>query len=158
MGIGSPRIRPRILLFAALLTSCSGPPGAPEYSVGFYNDTPGELTETRADWRVNGIAHHDEAGVLSPGAEKASDEQPRPIPERATVTWRTADGKAHSKDVEVAKLIGDPSSFSGTVYFKFMADGNVAAVPLTYAQERQAAEHGKSALRDGAQGQQPKEK
>jgi hypothetical protein len=85
--------------------------------------------------------------VLSPDAEGASDAQPRPIPEKATVRWKTADGKAHGKDVEVAKLIADPPNFSGTIYFKFTADGSVAVVPLTYDEERRQAEHGKSALR-----------
>jgi len=127
---------------------CDARKAEPGYSIGFYNDTDATLTNTRADWHANGAAHHEEAGFLSPHAEKASDGEPQPIPEKANINWKTADGKVHSREVEIAKLIANPRQFSGTIYFKFTADGGVTVVPLTYADERKAAEHGKSALQE----------
>lgn len=139
-----------VVAFGAAMTSCENVP--PEYSVGFYNATGGDITDARADWQAGGRAYHESLMILSVGAEGAAGEQPRPIPESAAVTWKTADGKVHNAVVAVAKLIADPPGFAGTIYFKFGAEGGVTVVPLTYAQERQAAEHGRSALRDGFRG------
>jgi hypothetical protein len=102
----------------------------PEYSLGFYNDTGTQITDSRADWHADGIAHFDGGGVLSPGADKVSHRDPRPIPSKTTVTWKTVDGKAHIQEVEVAKLVADPPKFSGTIYFKFTADDHVTVIPL----------------------------
>jgi hypothetical protein len=138
-------------VFAVLgpILSCDRAPSGPGYSTGFYNDTGAQITATRADWIAGGVSHYDEAGVLSPNAEKATDGQPRPIPEKATVTWATADGNKHSKDVNVAKLIADPARFSGTIYFQFTADGQVIVVPLGGADEQdiRKAAHRKAASR-----------
>jgi hypothetical protein len=58
----------------------------------------------------------------------------RPMPEKVTVEWKTADGNSHHQEVAVAKLVDQPATFSGTIYFRFNPDGTVTVVPLTYNQ------------------------
>lgn len=145
-----------LLLFLpfALAMAAAGPLGctvdhdSPEYSLGFYNHTAAQINGTRADWQVDGRSHYDEGGVLPPSIDKVSHQDPRPIPSRATVTWKTADGKSHSQQVAVGTLIPDPAKFSGTIYFVFDPDGSVRAVPLTYAEQWRFAEQRKMAVRE----------
>jgi hypothetical protein len=124
------------LLLILSLSGCSskidGDVGGPEYSIGFFNATDGHISEARADWQTGGVAKQQEGGVMNAGADAVFHEQPRPIPQKATVSWRTSDTTMHHSDVEVSKLIADPATFSGTVYFKIAADGSVKVVPLTY--------------------------
>lgn len=104
----------------------------PAYSINFVNDSPGQIREVRADWQANGVARHEGAvAMMNPGIEAGFSDEPRPIPEKATVSWITADGIAHRREVEVSKLIRDPARFAGIVYFKIVGDGDVKAVPLT---------------------------
>jgi hypothetical protein len=136
-----------VFLLTATLGSCNRPRSAPEYSFGYYNDTGVEITDVRLSWLANQVTHQDGAGVLGTGGSgAASHEQPRPIPEKATVAWKTADGTGHSKDVAVVEAVVDPSNFSGTIFFKFTAAGDVKVVPITYAQRDQLAAQGKPAI------------
>lgn len=145
-----------LLLFLplALGMAAAGPAGcsvaheSPEYSLGFYNHTAAQIDGSRVDWQVDGIAHFDGGGVLGPRSDAVSHQDPRPIPAEVTVTWKTVDGKAHSQRVAVAKLIPNPPTFSGTVYFIFDPDGSVRVAPLTYAERRRFAEQGKTAIRE----------
>jgi hypothetical protein len=119
-------------LLLAAASSCARGPDGPEYSIGFFNDTPGQIDNARADWKVDGAARHQEGGVMDPSVEAVFHQVARPIPGRAAISWKTGDGMVHRREVEVSKLIADPAKFSGTVYFKIAADGSVKAVPLTY--------------------------
>lgn len=130
------------------LAGCAVWHDSPEYSLGFYNDTANQIDDSRVDWRVNHIAHFDGGGVLVSEGEAVSHQDPRPIPAEVTVTWKTADGKAHSQRAAVAKLIRDPAKFSGTIYFKFTADGKVEVIPITYEEQDRVAAQGKSAIRE----------
>jgi hypothetical protein len=147
MYVGSRLVWYSVLSLVLAAVSCNRLSGPPEYSFGYYNDAGAEITDVRSDWRAKGTAYHDEAGILGVGGSgKASHEQPRPIPEKATVAWKTADGTGHSKDVAVVEAVVDPSNFSGTIFFKFTAAGDVKVVPITYAQRDQLAAQGKPAI------------
>jgi hypothetical protein len=111
----------------------------PEYSFGFYNDTPLQISEARADWEVNGKAHTDGGGIMNPGIEALLHDEPRPIPPELVVSWTSADGSNHRQPVEVAKLIADPEKFYGVVYLKIEANGSVQVVPLTYEERDRLA-------------------
>lgn len=108
--------------------------GSPEYSMGFYDDTLTEITACRVEWQAGGHAEHEDLGILSPRETAVSHQQPRPIPAKATVKWKTADGKPHIQEVEIAKLIVNVPQFAGTIYFKFIADDRVIVVPMTYTE------------------------
>lgn len=135
------------LVSLALLSVLGGFPGCgkgnggPPYGMGFHNETTATITDTRVDWTSDRGAFNDGAGILAAGADGTTSSDPRPIPLKATVTWKTADGKPHSQVVEVANLIPEPAKFSGTIYFKFMSDGSVKVVPLTYTQIQNLAAH-----------------
>ncbi len=68
-------------------------------------------------------------GTLSPGIWKLHGNPGHPIPETATVEWRTEDGQMHRKDVEVKSLI--PKGFRGDIEFEIADDNtvNVRAIP-----------------------------
>ena len=136
-----------VLSVTLAAASCSRRSNAPEYSLGYYNDTGAQITDVRSDWHAGGAAFHDEAGVLGVGGSgKASHEQPRPIPEKAVISWKTADGGAHAKEVAVAPLLDHPETFTGTIFFKFTVAGDVKVVPMTYARRDQLAAQGKPAI------------
>jgi hypothetical protein len=117
---------------------------SPEYSIGGYNDTATQIADSRVDWQSEGQHHHEDIGILSPREGKLYGQEPRPLPDKATLRWTTSDGAPHRQEIEIAKLIADPPKFSGTIYFKFTADGRVIVIPLTYdEQERLATEHKK---------------
>jgi hypothetical protein len=104
----------------------------PAYSISFVNGTLGQIREVRADWQAGGIPRHEGAvATMRAGIEAEFSDEPRPIPEKATVSWIAADGTPHHRDVEVSKLIRDPAGFAGIVYFKIVGDGDVKVVPLT---------------------------
>jgi hypothetical protein len=62
-------------------------------------------------------------GVLSPGIWKIHGNPDYPIPDVATVEWRTEDGEMHSRQVEVKKLV--PKGFKGDIQFEIADDHTV---------------------------------
>jgi hypothetical protein len=91
-----------------------------QYAVVLRNSTSEELDEVHVsygDFRSIG-------GVLPPGIEKGEGGVPVPIPDRALVTWRDAQGKLHSVAVPVKSVL--PGAFrSGEIYFDIQPDGSV---------------------------------
>ena len=117
---------------------------SPEYSVGFFNDGSSLITDGRVDWRIGSTDRHELLGNVGSEGWKVTHSVLRPIPDVATVTWQTADGRTHRANVDVAKKIADPRHFSGTVFFKILADGTVRVVPLTYDEIRRLSYERKS--------------
>lgn len=121
----------------------------PEYDWGFYNATTKPLNEVAIDCVINGIAYHDgDPDPLPPDLKHEGDSTirtwgPDPMPARVTVSWRTADGKKHKQDVEVASTIQDLGHFTGIVYFKFTPEGGVKVVPIPQALFDSMQQHGR---------------
>ena len=137
------------MLLPALLTLIIGgaagcQSNSPEYSVGFYNDNSALISGCRVDWAVDGEKRHELLGDVGAGGPAVTHSVLRPIPRTAKVTWETPDGKVHDSQVDVATCMPDPAHFSGTVFFKVMADGTVRVVPLTYDEIRRLSYEQKS--------------
>jgi hypothetical protein len=125
------------MLLPALLTFIIGgvvgcQSNSPEYSIGFFNDNPDLISASRVDWRIGGNDRRELLGNVGSHGWKVTHSVLRPIPPTVTVTWQTADGRTHNAHVDLAKTMADPVHFSGTVFFKVMADGSVRVVPLMY--------------------------
>ena len=146
------------MLLLPLLCGCTafggGPgPRVPEYSLGFYNATGRELTGVHVTWVADGVPYRVGAGILIPTAKAVSHFAPDPIPPRVTVWWRTPDGEdgedgeGHSREVEVASKVPDLRSFTGTVWFKFTADG-VEVVPMSEAEKLERAKQRRRVVPD----------
>lgn len=103
---------------------------SPEYAIGFANRTPVEYTEVRVEWTSGGVKYSPSAGRLSTDSRKEDNEAPDPIPDSATVVWKTPNGKEHRQTVIVAKKIKNIATWTGTVWFKF-TDNGVEVVPLS---------------------------
>jgi hypothetical protein len=57
------------ILAALLITGAMSFAEAPEYSIGFFNSTPGRISEARVEWKVDGTARHEGGGVMNSGVE-----------------------------------------------------------------------------------------
>ena len=112
-------------------TRCARRAELPQYKMAFYNGTTGHIMEARADWMVDGHAGKAEGGAANPGVSKVEMLRPQPVPEIATVKWRTANGISHKREVEIKKLIAAPDRFDGTIFLKIAESGTVTVVPLT---------------------------
>jgi hypothetical protein len=62
-------------------------------------------------------------GFLPAGLYAGHGHPDQPIPNRATVEWRTLDGQMHRKDVEVKELV--PKRFRGDIQFEIADDETV---------------------------------
>jgi len=62
-------------------------------------------------------------GIIIPRSEKGHGNPDYPIPETATVEWRTDDGQMHHTEVEVKRLV--PKGFRGDIVFEISDDNNV---------------------------------
>lgn len=102
----------------------------PFYAIGFANRTSELLSDVRSEWVANGVKYAPSAGFLGTNSTKEDNEAPDPIPESATVIWKTPDGKEHRQTLIVAKKIKNISTWTGTVWFKFTEKG-VEVVPLS---------------------------
>ena len=92
---------------------------APDYGVAVRNLTSSLITDahvTFGNFKSTG-------GAIDPGIYKITHEIGEPIPEEATVEWRTADGRLHVKRVAVKSVI--PRNFSGRIFFEIMPDQTV---------------------------------
>jgi hypothetical protein len=101
----------------------------PRYAWEFRNDTDvdihgvGMLADTHESAGAGDLAVGHGGARESPGLD--------PIPARATIRWRTADGRHHEQEVEIAGRIADPKHFGGTIYFIYRRDGTWTVVPIT---------------------------
>jgi hypothetical protein len=77
-------------------------------------------------------------GVCTVGA-------PYPIPDRVDVQWKTKDGAVHRQTVAVPPQIAHSNDFTGSVFYRFAADG-VSIVPRTYAEQERNVAEGKAAV------------
>ncbi|MDB5290620.1 MAG: hypothetical protein JWL69_1861 [Phycisphaerales bacterium] len=128
---------------AAVALDVSHPRGdyvrrSPEYGFGFYNATGQELEDSGITWVGDGRFHSAGGGVMAVGSTKTQDDEPAPIPEKVTAFWKTADGKMHRKEVEVAPLVTDLKGFTGTIWLKFTNEG-VTVVPMTNKEQDRLA-------------------
>ena len=72
-------------------------------------------------------------GILIAGSKKGQGRPEYPIPDSATVEWRTDDGVMHRKDVDVRKLV--PKGFRGDIQFEIDDDNNVTVRIIPEAPE-----------------------
>ena len=100
-----------------LVLTCSEP--AQPYNVAVKNATSARFQDavvSFGEFRSLG-------GSLPPGSHTRQGPIPYPIPDRATVTWRTADGVSHSKEVAVRPTV--PTDFRGSIFFDVVEGGDV---------------------------------
>src|SRR5690606_4117607 len=112
-------------------SSGSGGWHTPAYGIGVKNATKITFDDVAIEYPTeNGEMYRATFGVLVEGRYNKRSFEPNPIPQRATVSWRTPDGKLHKRDVVVADRVPDIRSFKGTVWFKISAE-DVTVVPMT---------------------------
>lgn len=105
-------VRQRVLLLVFISLAC-----AKEYGIAVRNMTPNVITEAH----VTFDGFKSIGGVLDPGIYAVTYETARPIPQSATVEWRTHDGHLHSRVV----AIDVPSGFGDRIFFEIMPDQTV---------------------------------
>jgi hypothetical protein len=129
-------------VLAFWFSGCHGtPPQEPQtgYEFGFFNATGQELGPQTLDWQTGGVPHRTGGAILVPGggATRFYD-SPLPMPEAATVSWTTADGRPHKQEVQIAKSLPKGKEFAGTIWLKFTDEG-VVVVPMTYEERHRLA-------------------
>jgi hypothetical protein len=95
------------------------------YSVSVRNMTQATIT----DAHVSFDGFRSIGGTVDPGIYKSNVDVQRPIPEEATVEWRTSDNVSHRRVVKVRSAV--PARFRGEIFFEIMPDGTVKVVPRT---------------------------
>jgi hypothetical protein len=111
-----------LLLFLPflLMAGCQSVPKVQEYSIAVKNGTSAPILEV--DVRFDKFSSG--GGYLRPGVSKTYELVPFPIPEKATVYWKSKDGKSHEKTVEVMSAI--PKGFNaGDISFTIFEDEKV---------------------------------
>jgi len=113
-------------------------PAKMPYDIGFRSVGKGNLDEVELRWAANGRDYMAGAGFLSPGGTKTNGltNHPPPIPEKATLTWKSPDGKHHKEEVAIRALVPDPNHFYGTIWIKFMPDGTPKVKPMSWDEMR----------------------
>lgn len=106
-----------VAALAFLIMAC-----APDYGVAVRNLTAQELAEAS----VNFDGFSSIGGVLPSGIYKITYDVGRPIPDRATVRWRSPDGALQTRIVKVRDVV--PRNYGGRIFFEIMPDGNVRVV------------------------------
>lgn len=128
-----------VQLIAAAHYGCApaapaGDAHGPDHQEGYYNATQNEIFDAIIYWSV-GDRHDAHGYFLLPAlGTKLVVSAVDPIPDRATILWKTADGAAHRSEVKVANAIPDLKAFRGTVWYKF-TENNVEVVPISYIEE-----------------------
>lgn len=84
-------------------------------------------TKTITDANVQYDDFRSLGGIVSPGYGKSHQNPNYPIPEKATIEWRTEDGKLHQKEVEVKRHV--PRNFRGDIQFE-IDDNNEVKVKI----------------------------
>ena len=92
---------------------------ATNYSVVIVNGT----TNVIDDSHVRFGTFESVGGYLRPGKKATHNFVPVPIPEIASVVWKTPNGESHVKEVQVKTVL--PKSFRGKIIFTIQSNGNV---------------------------------
>ena len=90
-----------------------------EYNISIRNTGSAPITEAHVIYD----GFRSAGGNIQPGGGGVHLLPDYPIPDRATVEWRTADGQTHRTEVEVRKLI--PKGFRGDIQFGIAEDNTV---------------------------------
>jgi hypothetical protein len=101
----------RLVGLTGLLLSLACANGVPMYNVAVKNATRQHLVDVH-------VSFGDFSSLttqLHPDSHMRQGRVPHPIPDRATVTWRTPDGAVHKKEVAVKPAV--PADFSGDIFF-----------------------------------------
>jgi len=109
----------RLLAVCCILSLCAGCSQLDEYDILIKNVGSKGIDDAHVcfgEFRSIG-------GILSPGRGKLHGNPEHPIPEKATVEWRTEDGVMHREEVEVLKHI--PKGFRGDIQFEIDDDNSV---------------------------------
>ena len=115
----SQRMRRALIIFVLFLAYCSH---VGEYSVAIENRTGRQITD--ADLFYRGANFLAIGGSIAPGSGGVHLAVRAPIPESATVQWRTPDGVLHRQEVEVRRNV--PRNFArGRIFFVVRADHTV---------------------------------
>ena len=93
------------------------------YAVVLQNDGTSKLTDTTVVYD----GFRSIGGNLIPKSKKTHLSPRYPIPDKATVVWRTPDGVLHEKEVEVKRRV--PAKFHGDIFFKIDDQNNVTVEP-----------------------------
>jgi hypothetical protein len=101
----------RYLLLLLILVIC-GCKTTQDYDIVIRNI--GTKIITNADVTYGGF--HSGGGIVSPGYGATYQNPDYTIPEKATIEWRTEDGKLHQKEVEVKRHV--PRNFRGDIQFE----------------------------------------
>ena len=138
-------------LLTLVSTGCCGPEKRqlPDYDNSFWNVTSARIDDVRITWQANGKTVVQSPGDIDPATYhyvgQSMAAAPLPIPEIVSVSWKTADGKAHEQTVNVASRIPDIKHFDGSIFYKFSAEG-VAIVPRSYAEQEKNVKADKAAV------------
>ena len=109
-------------MVASLLSGCSLMMGGRLNAVVLNNTGKQELNDAHVSYGE----FESVGGVLVPGAVAGHGGISHPLPERATVQWRTPDGTLHSKEVAVRSQL--PKGFRGEVWFQIDDSSGVTVI------------------------------
>jgi hypothetical protein len=93
--------------------------GTSEYSVAVFNGSPDTVSDADVSFRGFYFIY----GWLRPGILKVNGSASSPIPDYATVRWRTADGLMHEQKVAVRSVL--PRGYRGDLSFTIRPDNTV---------------------------------
>jgi len=109
----------RLLVISVLAAAISGCRTTSDYNVSIRN-VGGSVIN---DAHVSYSDFQSVGGIIVPGGGCKHLFPDHPIPETATVEWRTEDGVMHREEVEVLKLV--PKGFRGDIQFEIDDDNSV---------------------------------
>ncbi|MGA7617087.1 MAG: hypothetical protein WBX15_18120 [Thermoanaerobaculia bacterium] len=98
-------------MLTMVLITCAS---TPTYNVVLRNATAEKITGAHVSY----AGFRSVGGVLVPGAMARQALVQKPVPQKAKVEWRTADGQLHVKEVAVKTAI--PERFSGDITFEIL--------------------------------------
>ena len=102
------------------MTGCQTVAQIPKYSVVVTNGTTNRLTSATVKYGE----FESLGGGYAPGQKKVDALVPFPIPEQATVLWKSQSGESHEKLVKVQKVL--PQNFSdGDIIFTILEGDKV---------------------------------
>ena len=97
----------------------------PKYDSEFLNATGSTINDVQISWSANGEDFRQRAGIVSqgPDSSKVMGFSPDPIPDKVLATWRSGNGERHEQVIDVASHIPDIKHFTGSIVYKFTANG-----------------------------------
>jgi hypothetical protein len=105
----------------------------PDYAVSIRSLAKETITEANVVYGTFSSG----GGVISPGVYKGYGHVPYPIPDTATVEWRTQDKVFHRTDVNLKNI---PKNFNGEIRFEI--DNNNSVTVQTFLQKKRG--HGRT--------------